>query len=128
MNENHLWQLLKYILYIFDRPEMCLSSITVHDKEAKINREAMEMLEDNKVEFVQKAKQSLEACKEKLFVKPTKEDRHYIVFEKFDDDVHGPVLDSIKARKDVSISSPPSSGLSWVNNDGDFKPLSKAEE
>lgn len=128
MHENHVWQLLKYIQYVFDRPEMCLSSITVHDKEAKINRVAMETLEENKAEFAQKAKESMEACKEKLYAKPAKADRHYIVFEKFDDDVHGPVLDSIRARKDISIASPPTSGLSWVNHDGDFKPLSKPEE
>lgn len=125
-----MWQLLKYIQCVFDRPDMCLSSVTVHDKEAKINREAMELLmdEETKAEFVRKAKESIQGCREKLYLKPTKEDRHYIVFEKFDDDVHGPVLDGIKSRKDVSIASPPSSGLSWVNNDGDFKPLSKPED
>lgn len=128
MNENHIWQLLKYIQYIFDRPEMCLSSITVHDKEAKINREAMEMLDINKAEFVSKASESIQECKDKLYQKPAKDDRHYIVFEKFDEDVHGPVLDSIRARKDISIPSPPTSGLSWVNNDGEFKPLSKQDD
>lgn len=107
---------------------MCLSSITVHQPEAKINREAMELLEENKAEFTRKAHESVAECKEKLYLKPAKEDRHYLVFEKFDDDVHGPVLDSIKARKDISIASPPTSGLSWVNNDGEFKPLSKPED
>lgn len=114
---------------VFDRPDMCLSSVTMHDKdEVKINREAMELLDENKAEFVLKAKDCVEASKEKLYLKPKKEDRHNIVFEMFDTDVHGPVLESIKARTDASIISPPNSGLSWVNNDGDFKPLSKPEE
>lgn len=128
VHENHVWQLLKYVQYVFDHPEMCLSSVTVNDKETKINREAMEMLEENRSEFIQKAEDCVEASKEKVYLKPAKEDRHYIVFEKYDANVHEPVLDSIKARTDVSVTSPPTSGLSWVNNDGEFKPLSKPED
>lgn len=120
--------MLKYIQYVFDRPEMCLSSITVHDKEAKVNREAMELLDENKAEFVRKAQETIKVCKEQLYQKPVKEDRHYLTFEQFDEDVHGPVLVSIKECNDASIGSPPTSGLSWVNHDGEFKALSKPEE
>lgn len=127
-HETHIWQLLKYLQCVFERPEICLNSTTLQDKDAKINREAMELLDENKAEFILKAKDCVEASKEKVYLKPKKEDRHNIIFEKFDSDVHGPVLESIKARTDASIISPPSSGLSWVNNDGDFKPLSKPEE
>lgn len=88
----------------------------------------MELLDTDRIEFVKQAKESMDRCRDKLYQKPEKEDRHYIVFEKYEEDIHGPVLDGIKARKDVSIASPPSSGLSWVNNDGEFKPLSKPEE
>lgn len=100
----------------------------MQDKEAKINREAMDLLEHNRVDFNQKVKESIEVCKEKVYLKPAKEDKHYIVFEKFDTDLHGPVLESIKARTDASIASPTQSGLSWVKDDGEFKPLSKPEE
>lgn len=86
----------------------------------------MELLNQNKAEFILKVKDCINKCKDQIYEKPAKEDKHYIVFEKFDTDLHGPLLESIKNRSDLSLS-PPGSGLSWVK-EGAFKPLSKPED
>nr|NP_001260837.1 pendolino, isoform C [Drosophila melanogaster]AGB93370.1 pendolino, isoform C [Drosophila melanogaster] len=100
--EDHLWQLLKYLQVIFSDPLDSIRGIEENIKESK----------------------------EHIFDTPPTEDPHYIVFEKFQQDVHGPVLERIKAGRS-KLTEPSAqqangghaTGLSWVK-EGEFKPLS----
>lgn len=128
--ENHIWQLLKYIQYVFEKPLICLDSVLRTSPGQSINYAAMKLLDENRAHFILAVKECVRDCREKVYLKPAKEDKHYIAFEKFDSDVHVPVLESIRTRTDASLlaaPSPPVSGLSWVKG-GDFKPLSKPED
>lgn len=53
-------------------------------------------------------------------------DKHYIRFEPFIQDVHGPILESMKKKGEGISLSPPTStgGLSWIN-DTNFQKSSK---
>uniref|UniRef100_A0A0K8TT76 Putative ubiquitin conjugating enzyme n=1 Tax=Tabanus bromius TaxID=304241 RepID=A0A0K8TT76_TABBR len=114
---NHIWQLLKYIQFIFNQPQMCLNA------EKLPNQTASDLLSQNKAEFIQKVKECVNLSCDKVYDPPPTDDKHFIVFEKFDNEIHGPVLANMKSKEDIS-GSPPTSGLSWVNK-GEFKPLSK---
>ncbi|EDW47167.1 protein crossbronx [Drosophila sechellia] len=125
--EDHLWQLLKYLQVIFSDP---LDSIRGIEVDKLKNREAAELLMNNKEEYVARVQENIKESKEHIFDTPPTEDPNYIVFEKFQQDVHGPVLDRIKAGR--SKQTEPSAqqgngghatGLSWVK-EGEFKPLS----
>lgn len=91
------------------------------------NQEAAELLQLNKIdEFAEKAKDCVRLSKEKIYDEPPTDDKHYITFSVFDEEIHRNVLENITSKIDrmVSSSSPPPSGLSWVN-EGEYKPLSK---
>lgn len=120
-SENHLWQLLKYIQFIFEHPMSCLND----DRSNAANSEASELIRDNKIdEFKEKCKECVRISKDKVYDPPPTDDKHYITFNLFDEDVHKGVLESIRNQTDVSSISPPPTGLSWVKP-GEFKPLSK---
>lgn len=118
-SEHHLWQLLKYIQFIFAHPIACLSNDTI-----KIpNHEAADLLRNQKFnEFEAKVKECVRISKDKIYDDPPTDDKHYITFSMFDDEIHRNILENIKS-KPVSASPPPS-GLSWVN-EGEFKALRK---
>lgn len=119
--EHHLWQLLKYIQFIFAHPVACLSNVSV-----KIpNQEAADLIRNQKfTEFEDKIKECVRISKDKIYDEPPTEDKHYITFSMFDDEVHRVVLDKIKNKMETTSVSPPPSGLSWVN-EGEFKALRK---
>lgn len=119
--ENHLWQLLKYIQFIFLHPIACLSSNTVKVS----NQEAADMLREQKLaEFAEKVKECVRVSKDKIYDEPPTDDKHYITFSMFDEETHRSVLMNIKSKADKKSTSPPPSGLSWVN-EGEFKALRK---
>lgn len=122
-SENHLWQLIKYIQFIFQHPIACVNGI---DSSTKIsNRETADLLQQNKIdEFAGKAKECVRLSKEKIYDEPPTDDKHYITFSVFDDEIHRSVLENIKIERMMASSSPPPSGLSWVN-EGEYKPLGK---
>lgn len=125
--EDHLWQLLKYLQVIFSDP---LDSIRGIEVDKLKNSEAAELLMNNKEEYVARVQENIKESKEHIFDTPPTEDPHYIVFEKFQQDVHGPVLERIKAGRS-KLTEPSAqqangghaTGLSWVK-EGEFKPLS----
>lgn len=121
-SEHHLWQLIKYIQFIFQHPFACLNG------DAISNQDAADLLRQNKVsEFVDKVKECVRISKDKIYDDPPTDDKHYIIFSMFDEEIHRSVLDNIKKRGESTSASPPPSGLSWVN-EGEFKPLSKWSE
>lgn len=120
-SEHHLWQLLKYIQFIFLHPVACLSNDTIKVS----NPEATDLLRNQKLnEFEEKIKECVRISKDKIYDEPPTEDKHYITFSMFDEEIHRNILDNLKANVDGVSASPPPIGLSWVN-EGEFKALKK---
>lgn len=119
--EHHLWQLLKYIQFIFIHPVACLNSDSVKIS----NQEAADLIRNQKLnEFEDKVKECVRISKDKIYDEPPTDDKHYITFSMFDDEIHRIILDKIKNKMEMISASPPPSGLSWVN-EGEFKALRK---
>lgn len=122
---NHIWQILKFIKYIFIYPLECVSSKISKDQIQIPNKEAVGMLSQNqKDEFLKKVAQCVTESCEKIYDQTTTDDKHYITFEKFNPDIHGQILENLKKNDMPTSTSPPVSGISWVK-EGDFKSLSK---
>lgn len=117
--ENHIWQMLKFVQFIFQN----LDEHTIHPTQVA-NNDAYELLLENRNEFLMRTERCVEESQDKLYDVPTIPDRNYICFDRFNPDVHGPVLDSLKQNKPVEVTTPPSSGISWVRK-GLYQPLSK---
>ncbi|KAH8304303.1 protein crossbronx [Drosophila kikkawai] len=125
--EDHLWQLLKYMQAIFSDP---VDSIRGIEADMLKNNEAAELLMTNREEFAARVQENIKESKDRVYDTPPTEDPHYIVFEKFQPDIHGPVLERIKAGKSKQLEATSqqtngghATGLSWVK-EGEFKPLS----
>lgn len=94
------------------------------------NGEAAHLLHNNKHAFAALVDQSIEEHKSHIYDSPSTEDPHYIIFEKFQNDLHGPVLDQIRTSKgkilpEANGGGGVATGLSWVKiKEGEFKPLS----
>lgn len=123
--DDHIWQLLKYIQAIFIDP----ASITMEKWQ---NSEAAELLTQNREEFLAKVKDCINANKEHLYDEPPTDDPHYITFEQYSEEIHGPVKQRVREGKEPvlmtnaassSSASSGSKGLSWVK-EGDYTPLS----
>ncbi|KAL9704804.1 hypothetical protein quinque_008322 [Culex quinquefasciatus] len=118
--ENHLWQVLKFIQYVFVHFEeyMAVAELTA-------NNVAHELFQQSRADFLQRVEDCVRLSQAKVYDPAPVQDRNYIVFEQFDGAVHGPVLESMKQGRANEVSTtPPSSGLSWVK-EGVFQPLSK---
>lgn len=119
--EHHLWQLLKYIQFIFAHPVACLNNETIKIS----NQDAAELIRSQKLnEFEEKVKECVRISKDKIYDEPPTDDKHYITFSMFDDEIHRVVLEKIKNKFETTSTSPPPSGLSWVNKN-EFKALRK---
>lgn len=119
--EHHLWQLLKYIQFIFTHPVACLGSVSIKIS----NQEAAELIQSQKLsEFEEKVKECVRISKDKVYDDPPTDDKHYITFSMFDEEIHRIILDKIKNKIETTSASPPPAGLSWVN-EGEFKALRK---
>lgn len=104
-NDNHVWQILKFILFIFEYSNVCFSGDIV-------NKEAVDLMSQNKLEFAKRVKECVRISRDRIYDPSPMDDKHYITFDQFDNDIHGSTLESIKSRK-YATSSPPSSCLSW---------------
>lgn len=99
----------------------CLSSVSVKIS----NQEAADLIRNQKfTEFEEKIKECVRISKDKIYDEPPTEDKHYITFSMFDEEVHRAVLDKIKNKTETTSVSPTPTGLSWVN-EGEFKALRK---
>ncbi|XP_058462533.1 protein crossbronx homolog [Malaya genurostris] len=117
--ENHIWQLLKFVQYIFSSLDEYMSLA-----EQSANNGAHELYHQSRTDFLQKVVECVRQSQDKLYDPAPVQDRNYIVFEKFEQETHGSVLESIKQGRTNEVTTPPSSGLSWVK-EGVFQPLSK---
>lgn len=119
--EHHLWQLLKYIQFVFHHPVASINSTATK----VLNQEAIDLIRLNKIaEFSDRVKECVRISKDKIYDDPPTDDKHYITFSMFDEDVHRHILENIKYKSSNKPTSPLPSGLSWVN-EGEYKPLSK---
>lgn len=75
-------------------------------------------------EFEEKVKECIRISKDRIYDAPPTDDKHYLTFSMFDEEIHRLVLDKIKNKCENTSASPPPSGLSWVN-EGEFKALRK---
>ena len=116
--DDHIWQLIKYISNIFVQPWESLKS------GKNLNQDAADLIRQNRAEFIAKVKQCVTISIERKYDPSPTEDPHFIVFEQFNEELHGPVLEKMKSELNTLNSTPPNSGLSWVK-EGEFKPLSK---
>ncbi|EDW74520.1 uncharacterized protein Dwil_GK21357 [Drosophila willistoni] len=132
--DDHLWQLLKYMQAVFSDP---LESIRHVEMDKLKNSEAADLLINNREEFANRTRENIRESLAHIYDTPITEDPHYITFEKFQSEVHGPVLEGIKAGQSKHLESQSqqsnnggngggggaATGLSWVK-EGEFKPLS----
>ncbi|XP_055838806.1 protein crossbronx [Episyrphus balteatus] len=119
VGEDHIWQVLKFLQFVFLDPWESLKA-----SPSVLNKEAADLLAQNRAEFIARAKKCAEQSKQQVYNAPTSEDPHYIIFEKFNFETHGPVIEKIKSNNFENDSSPSCSvGLSWVK-EGEFKALS----
>lgn len=114
--------MIKYIQFVFQYPNISTTTTTAKTKTA--NKDASDLYAQNKAEFMLRVKENVRISRDKIYDPSPTDDTHYIVFERFDNDVHGPVLEKIKTDNLTSSLTPPASGLSWVR-EGEFIPLSK---
>lgn len=113
--QNHIWQLLKYIQFVFQYPNHNINSIA----NTKLpNKSAADLLSQNKAEYISKVKENVRISRDKIYDPQPTNDIHHIVFERFDNNIHGPVLERIRNKSDISISSQ-TSGVSWLK--GEYK-------
>ncbi|XP_076269227.1 protein crossbronx homolog [Rhynchophorus ferrugineus] len=112
-NEQHLWQVLKYIQWVFSNVEASVSH--------GINQEACEMIAKNKEKFIIKTQQLVQQSKDHLFDTPPTEDIHYIIFEQFNPDVHKKDKMLTFAQETAKIDK---KGYSWVLPRS-YKPLER---
>ncbi|XP_055627921.1 protein crossbronx homolog [Toxorhynchites rutilus septentrionalis] len=117
--ENHVWQLLKFVQYVFASFDEYMSLA-----EQSANNVAHELYHQNRTDFLQKVNECVKLSQSKLYDPAPVQDKNYILFERFDKETHGPVLESIKQGNTSEVTTPPTSGLSWVK-EGVFQPLSK---
>lgn len=92
-SDNHLWQLVKYIIYLFEYP----------DQGNVKNKEAFDLWNQNRESYLERVTENVRLSNETLYDSPPTEDPHYIVFSQFDTEVHGPVLNEIKVKSNVSL-------------------------
>lgn len=105
-HETHLWQLLKFVQYAFEfAPSTARGNVS--------NESAADLLLNNPIEFGVQVKECVRVARDQIYDIPGTDDRHYITFERFDKDVHGATLESIRNQSDSSLS-PPASGVSWL--------------
>ncbi|XP_075167117.1 ubiquitin E2 variant domain-containing protein pendolino [Haematobia irritans] len=119
--EDHIWHILKYIQAIFIDPSECLRSSSSTKWQ---NNDAAQLLAQNRQEYISKVKECITINKEHLYDEPPTDDPHYITFEQYSEDVHGPIKQRIREGKEPAITNGTTSkGLSWVK-EGEYTPLS----
>lgn len=104
--ESHLWQLLKFIQFAFEQARACARGKVS-------NAEAADQLLHQPDVFRDEVREAVRLARDAVHDPPKSEDKHYITFERFESDVHGATLESIRTRQDASLS-PNASGVSWL--------------
>ncbi|KAK7793721.1 hypothetical protein R5R35_007877 [Gryllus longicercus] len=112
-NVNHIWQVLHYLRRAFFKFET----------KSPVNELAYELYTTNLKEFRKKAQLCVKESQERVYDPPPTDDPHYIAFEPYNEDIHGPVRESIFKQKEEDGGSV---GPSWVQP-GSLQPFSKPD-
>lgn len=112
--EQHLWQVLKFIQWIFYNVEASI--------EYSVNPEAADLFKNNREAFTEKAKEVVGSSKEHLYDIPPTEDKHYITFEPYEAETHE--REKAKMLNYNDVSKEKEAGHSWVLP-GSYKPLAR---
>jgi len=115
--DQKIWQVLKYIHWIFTN--------VISSAQHAVNSEALNLLRTDESAFKKEAQRCVQLSRERLYDIPPVEDKHYITFSPFNDEMLTTVRDYIKMQKEQITQSP--LGHSWVK-DSLFRPLSKDPE
>lgn len=94
-NENHIWQILKYILYCFENVNAC------HKSNHILNNDALNLLSQNKAAFISKVNEDVRVSRDSIYNLPPTDDAHYIMFDKFDNILHTPIIKNIKNNSSI---------------------------
>ncbi|VVC97376.1 unnamed protein product [Leptidea sinapis] len=109
--QNHIWQILKYLHWIFYNMNLKVPA----------NSEVFNLFKTNRKAFVEKVKECVASSLEHLYDDPPTEDKHYITFKPYDSMVHDTAKNAMLRHKDNDESS---HGISWVQP-GSCDPFSK---
>jgi len=124
-DEHHIWHILKYIQLVFADPEgsVCLGQsqngepIPLEDVN---NMDAMRLLSNSRIDYSLRAKDSIAWSLRHLFDKPPIKDPHYIVFERYQPDVHLSAMERLKSNSWYSLSvqsCPPSVCIARIESE-----------
>ncbi|CAG9825100.1 unnamed protein product [Phaedon cochleariae] len=108
-SEQHLWQVLKYVQWIFYEIESCIDHA--------VNSEAAEMWQTDRDSFKSEAVACVKASHDRLYDAPPTDDPHHICFEPYSPAVHDHVRSSMleEGRRAVGgMEGGAKRGLSWV--------------
>lgn len=112
-NVNRIWQVLHFIRRAFYKFET----------KTPVNEFANELYMSNIQEFQNRVQLCVKESQERIYDLPPTDDPHYISFEPYSEEIHGPVKDFIFNRKDEEGDS---MGPSWVQP-GSLQPFSKPD-
>ncbi|XP_017035558.1 protein crossbronx-like [Drosophila kikkawai] len=85
-DQHHIWHLLRYIQAIFADPESIL--IEGPQLDVVLNMEALDMLTNNRLEYLQLAQEQAISSQGHMYDRPETDDPHYIVMEPYRADRH----------------------------------------
>ncbi|XP_063229615.1 AKT-interacting protein-like [Bacillus rossius redtenbacheri] len=111
-NGNHLWQVVQYVRRAFYKIET----------KSAINKEAVALYEEDKELFREKVRDCVKESQERVYDPPAIDDPHYISFDPYVEELHGPIREAMFRPKESD--EPASLGLSWVQH-GSLQPFSK---
>ncbi|CAK1549878.1 unnamed protein product [Leptosia nina] len=103
-NQNHIWQILKYLHWIFYNLNI----------KAPVNDEASILFKTNKKSFIEKVKDCVSLSLEHLYDTPSTDDKHYISFKPYDPTIHDAAKNKMLKPKQNDENS---HGVSWVQTD-----------
>ncbi|KAJ8920777.1 hypothetical protein NQ315_004918 [Exocentrus adspersus] len=112
-NEQHLWQVLKYIQWIFYNMEASVAHA--------VNQEAAELYRTNQNNFIAKARETVNFSRDHLYDEPAEKDEHYITFEPYVAAVHDKIKTSMITYHEEQVNK---MGHSWVLP-GSYKSLTR---
>ncbi|XP_060517655.1 protein crossbronx homolog [Cylas formicarius] len=101
-SEQHLWQLLKYLYWVFSNVDASVSH--------GIDKVTSEMFLNDKENFQTRVKELVKASHTVLYDEAPKNDKHYITFESFDPEKH----DKRKLFTGFKQRDTGRKGYSWV--------------
>lgn len=112
-NVNHIYQVVQYVRRAFYKIETKIP----------LNEEAAEMYEKTQDAFRENVRSCVKLSQDQIYDPPPTDDIHYISFDTYDNDLHGPIREAIFKIKEAEEEQS-SLGLSWVQP-GTLQPFSK---